>query len=165
MGTLPALALASARQLYRDSLPRCDGDALTWPEQHRLSQSECADFGELLRQHRLAPGLTQDSLAELAGLSVHGIQKLESGATHPYRDTAERLIRALKLGAQDAAQFKIATRPVPRRLPQAPGTTSWDTEPHQSARVGCRGRRLAPGATTRSEKSCSELDAGRKKCQ
>jgi DNA-binding XRE family transcriptional regulator len=42
-----------------------------------------AEFGELLRQLRLGAGLTQDSLAELAGLSVHGIQKLESGATHP----------------------------------------------------------------------------------
>src|SRR5258707_196397 len=31
------------------------------------------------------------------GLSVHGIQKLESGTTHPYRDTAARLIRALQL--------------------------------------------------------------------
>jgi len=81
-----------------------------------LSQSACADFGELLRQHRLA-GLTQERLAERAELSVHGIQKLEGGATHPYRDTAERLIRALKLGEQDAAQFKIVARPVPRRLP------------------------------------------------
>ena len=90
---------------------------MIWPEEHRLSQSACADFGELRRQHRLAAGLTQERLAERAELSVHGIQKLESGATHPYRDTAERLIRALKLGEQDAAQFKIAARPVPRRLP------------------------------------------------
>ena len=72
-------------------------------------------FGELLRQHRLAAGLTQESLAQEAGLSVHGIQKLEGGATHPYRDTADRLIRALKLGDQDEAQFKIAARPAPRR--------------------------------------------------
>src|SRR6266571_1539895 len=74
-----------------------------------------AGFGELLRQHRLAAGLTQESLAERAGLSEHGIQKLESGATHPYRDTAERLIRALELGDQDQARFKTAARPTPRR--------------------------------------------------
>jgi transcriptional regulator with XRE-family HTH domain len=42
-------------------------------------------FGELLRRHRQAAGLTQQELAERAGLSVHGIQKLERGATHPYR--------------------------------------------------------------------------------
>ena len=45
-------------------------------------------FGDLLRQYRQAAGLTQEALAERAGLSVHGIQKLERGVTHPYRDTA-----------------------------------------------------------------------------
>jgi transcriptional regulator with XRE-family HTH domain len=75
-----------------------------------------AQFGELLRQHQLAARLTQESLAERPGLNEHGIQKLESGATHSYRDTAERLIRGLKLSDQDQALFKIAPRPTPRRL-------------------------------------------------
>ena len=79
----------------------------------RLATS--ASFGELLRQHRLAAGVTQEGLAERAGLSVHGIQKLESGATHPYRDTAERLIRVLQLGEHDEALLKLAARPAPRR--------------------------------------------------
>ncbi len=56
-----------------------------------------ATFGELLRQYRLAAGLTQEGLAERAGLSEHGIQKLERGATHPYRETAQRLELALQL--------------------------------------------------------------------
>jgi transcriptional regulator with XRE-family HTH domain len=66
--------------------------------QFELTEASAAParFGELLRQHRLAAGLAQESLAERAGPSEHGIQKLESGATHPYRDTAERLIRALQ---------------------------------------------------------------------
>ncbi len=81
-----------------------------------------AGFGDLLRQHRLAAGLTQESLAERAGLSVHGIQKLERGATHPYLDTAQRLIVALQLGGIDEVLFKTAARPAPRRR-----------EPHQSA--------------------------------
>ena len=52
---------------------------------------------------------------------MHGIQKLESGATHPYRDTADRLIRALQLRDQDQARFKLAARPAPRRpQPQPP---------------------------------------------
>ncbi|MBV9911112.1 MAG: helix-turn-helix transcriptional regulator, partial [Sinobacteraceae bacterium] len=74
-----------------------------------------ARFGALLRQHRLGAGLTQEALAERAGLSEHGIQKLESGATHPYRDTAERLIQALNLSDRDQAALKIAAAPKPRR--------------------------------------------------
>jgi len=42
-----------------------------------------ATFGDLLRQHRLEAGLTQEALAERAGLSVHGIQKLERDVTRP----------------------------------------------------------------------------------
>jgi transcriptional regulator with XRE-family HTH domain len=72
-------------------------------------------FGELLRQHRLAAGLTQENLAERAGLSVHGIHKLERGLTHPYRDTAQRLIAALQLAAADEARLRTAARPAPRR--------------------------------------------------
>jgi len=74
-----------------------------------------ASFGELLRQHRLAQGLTQDALAERAGLSAHGIQKLERGTTRPYRETAERLGRALQLTGQVAVQFESAAQPMPRR--------------------------------------------------
>ncbi len=74
-----------------------------------------ASFGELLRRHRLAEGLTQDALAERAGLSAHGIQKLERGITRPYRATAERLSHALQLTGHLEVQFKSAARPVPRR--------------------------------------------------
>lgn len=72
-------------------------------------------FGDLLRQHRLAAGLTQEALAERAGLSVHGIQKLERGAAHPYRDTAQRLIAALQLKPEAEANFRAAVHPVRRR--------------------------------------------------
>ena len=76
-----------------------------------------ATFGDLLRQHRLAVGLTQAELAERAGLSVHGIQKLERGATHPYRDTARRLELALQLASDDQARFRAAVLPVRRHEP------------------------------------------------
>ena len=36
-------------------------------------------FGELLRQHRLAAGLTQEELAERARISVRAISDLERG--------------------------------------------------------------------------------------
>jgi predicted ATPase/DNA-binding XRE family transcriptional regulator len=71
-------------------------------------------FGDLLRRHRQAAGLTQLELAERAGLSVHGIQKLERGASHPYRDTAQRLIVALRLEADDQTRFRAAVVPVRR---------------------------------------------------
>jgi predicted ATPase/DNA-binding XRE family transcriptional regulator len=73
-----------------------------------------ATFGDLLRHHRQAAGLTQQELAERAGLSVHGIQKLERGATHPYRDTAQRLIQALRLAPDDQARLRAAVLPVRR---------------------------------------------------
>jgi predicted ATPase/DNA-binding XRE family transcriptional regulator len=74
-----------------------------------------ATFGDLLRAHRRAVGLTQQQLAERAGLSVHGIQKLERGATHPYRDTAQRLMVALQLDADQRTLFQAAVMPVHRR--------------------------------------------------
>jgi DNA-binding XRE family transcriptional regulator len=42
-------------------------------------------FGALLRQHRLSAGLTQEELADLAGLSARTIADLERGARRfPY---------------------------------------------------------------------------------
>src|SRR5262245_55047519 len=52
-------------------------------------------FGEQLRWHRLAAGLTQEALAERAGLSPRTVQGLERGQTRPYRDSARRLAEAL----------------------------------------------------------------------
>ena len=79
-------------------------------------------FGALLRQHRIAAGLTQEALAERAGLSVYGVQKLERGITHPYRDTAERLAEALDLAPDEADRFRAVVEPVRRRgsLPREP---------------------------------------------
>src|SRR6266496_3192323 len=79
-----------------------------------LTTSAPSTFGELLRRYRQAAGLTQQELAERAGLSVHGIQKLERGATHPYRDTAQRLIVALRLEADDKSLLEATVRPLRR---------------------------------------------------
>jgi len=72
-------------------------------------------FGDLLRQHRLAAGLTQEALAERAGLSGHGIQKLERGVTRPYRDTVQRLLVALHLAVDDQEELRTAAGAAPRR--------------------------------------------------
>src|SRR5437773_1301085 len=71
-------------------------------------------FGDLLRQYRLAAGLTQEALAERAGLSEHGIQKLERGVTRPYRDTVDRLLGALELSAAEKADLRNAAGAAPR---------------------------------------------------
>src|SRR5947208_9603267 len=73
-----------------------------------------ATFGDLLRQYRLAVGLTQEGLAERAGLSVHGIQKLERGVTHPYRATAQRLAAVLQRSPEQEQHFRAALQPVRR---------------------------------------------------
>src|ERR1700738_5092244 len=79
-------------------------------------------FAELLRQHRLAARLTQEALAERAGLSVNGIQKLESGSTRPYRETVRRLVEALRVTPEELVAFQAAAQPQPRqRAGAAPG--------------------------------------------
>jgi predicted ATPase/transcriptional regulator with XRE-family HTH domain len=75
---------------------------------------EHGGFGGVLRHYRLAAGLTQEALAERAGLSPRTIQHLERGETRPYRDTAQRLGRALELTGEQRARFEAALPPAPR---------------------------------------------------
>jgi transcriptional regulator with XRE-family HTH domain len=79
-----------------------------------VSQSAGGSFAALVRQHRLAAGLTQEALAELAGLSLHGVQRLESGASHPHHETVRRLVQALRLSREDAAVIQAAAPSAPR---------------------------------------------------
>ena len=44
-----------------------------------------ASFGELLRTYRLTTGLTQEALAERAGISARNVRALEQGASKPQR--------------------------------------------------------------------------------
>jgi transcriptional regulator with XRE-family HTH domain len=50
-------------------------------------------FGALLRRYCLAAGLSQETLAECAGLGVRSSQALERGESQPLRDTLRRLAR------------------------------------------------------------------------
>lgn len=75
-------------------------------------------FGELLKRHRAAAGLTQDELAERAELSVRGLRYLERGLRRPYPDTVKRLVDVLALSPQDHATFMSAARS--RRPSSAP---------------------------------------------
>jgi transcriptional regulator with XRE-family HTH domain len=57
-----------------------------------MSGDQRLPFGELLRRHRQAAGLTQVELAERAQLSMRGVNDLEHGARqHPRKDTVALL--------------------------------------------------------------------------
>ena len=76
------------------------------------SSSTLATFGTLLRQHRLMAGLTQEALAERAGLSPRGIQFLERGLrSSPRAETVRLLADALELEESARAALIAAAHP------------------------------------------------------
>ena len=84
-------------------------------------------FGELLRQLRGAARLTQEELAEAAGISARSVSDLERGINATARkETARRLANALKLTGQprqefeDTAAGRTQAVAVVRTLPRAP---------------------------------------------
>lgn len=63
-------------------------------------------FGDALRQARMASGLTQEQLAEQAGISARTVSDIERGLRHAvYPDTARRLADALGLQGTERAAF------------------------------------------------------------
>lgn len=71
--------------------------------------SEPRNFGELLRRYRIARGLTQEALAERAGVSVRGLSDLERGVRqYPHADTVRRLAEALGLPGEERARLADA---------------------------------------------------------
>lgn len=87
-----------------------------------------AGFGGLLRRHRREAGLSQEGLAELAGLSVDAIAALERGRRRaPRAHTLRLLADALRLNSAERTQLTTSARkdtdspqPVLRRPPAAP---------------------------------------------
>jgi predicted ATPase/transcriptional regulator with XRE-family HTH domain len=76
--------------------------------------STVASFGALLRQRRLAAGLTQEALAERAGISAKAISDLERDPDRtPRLDTVGLLADALGLDAGARAGLLAAARPQP----------------------------------------------------
>jgi predicted ATPase/class 3 adenylate cyclase len=82
-------------------------------------------FGEVLRRARQAAGLTQEELAERAGLSRRGIADLEGGARQtPRKDTVALLADALGLAGENRTAFEAAARRATARHVQAPSAAS-----------------------------------------
>lgn len=74
-------------------------------------------FGDVLRRVRIEAGLTQEALAERAGLSARGISDLERGVNlTPRRNTVALLTEALQPAAEDRAALAAAGRGVPRPI-------------------------------------------------
>src|SRR5579864_5853483 len=77
--------------------------------QPKARQPERSTFGALLRQYRLAAGLSQEELAERAGLSAQSLSALETGRRQaPYRHTVTLLTRALDLSETETALLRAA---------------------------------------------------------
>jgi len=75
-------------------------------------QREVSGFGTLLRRHRTAAGLSQEALAERAGLSTRAISDLERGVKkRPHPATMRLLADALELGPEERATLAAASRP------------------------------------------------------
>ncbi len=76
-----------------------------------MTVSEAVTFGSLLRRHRLAVSLSQEALAERAGLSAATIAALERGRrAAPRPETVALLGNALSLSAADRVSFIAAAR-------------------------------------------------------
>src|SRR5262245_21951287 len=73
-----------------------------------------AAFGAALRRHRAAAWLTQEALAERAGLGVRTLQALEEGEGRPRRETLRRLVEALALPEPQRDRFAAAAALAPR---------------------------------------------------
>ncbi|HEU5200552.1 MAG TPA: helix-turn-helix domain-containing protein [Ktedonobacterales bacterium] len=93
------------------------------------------DFGSLLRRHRRAAGLTQEELAERAGISEDTISILERGVSRfPHQETVELLAEALRLPPAERAHFSAVARgrlTGPEGLPDLSpfSPTEWESPP------------------------------------
>jgi len=75
---------------------------------------DAVSFGALLRRQRLAAGLTQEALAEHAGLSAKAVSDLERDpARTPRLGTVTLLADALGADPERRAELLAAARPAP----------------------------------------------------
>lgn len=85
-----------------------------------MEHGPATSFAARLRHHRMATGLSQEALAERAGLSARAISDLERGARRaPYRETVHLLAHALGLSDGDRQALETA---VDRRRSSLSGT-------------------------------------------
>lgn len=113
--------------------------------------ADTSSFGELLRQHRLAQGLTQEALAERADMSERSIRALEGGGNRPQQATARRLADGLALSDDDRRRFLSAALPIPRRRAGAARTPCVTSLPPPATPLLGREREMAEVASLLTE--------------
>src|SRR5687768_11881669 len=87
--------------------------------------SNVSPFGECLRRLRTSAALTQEDLAERAGLSPRGISDLERGARRaPHLATVRMIADALDLGPAEGQALLAAARPQLPPIAQGGAETS-----------------------------------------
>jgi transcriptional regulator with XRE-family HTH domain/tetratricopeptide (TPR) repeat protein len=114
-------------------------------------------FADLLRRHRRMAGLTQEELAERAGISMQAVSALERGINHtPRKDTVELLADALALSPEERAVFSSAarrhrlrgtTQPAPEATTERAGASVGDVD----GDVCDHGRAASPSKPSPSE--------------
>jgi tetratricopeptide (TPR) repeat protein/transcriptional regulator with XRE-family HTH domain len=126
----PAEATAGERTFdaqERDSSAR--GLATQATATPRMAIASTSSFGQLLKRLRTRVGMTQEELADAAGMSVRTISDLERGVNQSARrDTIYLLANALKLSDTDRRDFEwVARRPnLIAGTPQPPRTLPRD---------------------------------------
>ncbi len=111
-----------------------------------MTAAETMTFGELLRQGRMAAGLSQEALAEAAGLSPRAISALERGERlAPQQETVRQLADALRLSVEERALLERSAprRRGPRGTVAAPDAPSLPTLPAPLTSLVGREREVA----------------------
>jgi transcriptional regulator with XRE-family HTH domain len=108
-----------------------------------MGTDHATTFGEMLRRHRVATGLTQEALAERAGLSVRTVSDLERGINlTPRKDTFHLLADALGLSAEERRRLEAAARhqegPPVLLLAEETGTRAAEYQQGREAMTGDR---------------------------
>src|SRR5919199_812645 len=94
-------------------------------------------FAELLRRYRSAAGVTQEELAERAGITAKAVGALERGERRqPWPDTVRRLATALGLSEDARAAFLAAVSRHPAAA--SPPTPQWSLPAPLTPLVGRR---------------------------
>ena len=132
-----------------------------------MTADDSTSFGAVLRRFRTVSGLTQEELAERAGLSRRGINDLERGARLlPRKDTVALLADALGLvGAERTAFLELRVARLPSPCLPSPlyqmGRALWTRPPPRSPRApspSCSPTsKAAPACSSSSETSTPVL--------
>jgi predicted ATPase/transcriptional regulator with XRE-family HTH domain/tetratricopeptide (TPR) repeat protein len=100
-----------------------------------MDAADDRSFGALLREFRLAARLSQEALAERAGMSARGISDLERGIHRaPYQQTVNLLLDALELDREQRGLMAAAARRPGRitAVPLRPETSSRHNLPEEA---------------------------------